>query len=157
MNSTHNDLPKATRSKVIEILSAQLADALDLKSQLKFAHWNVKGPSFIALHKMFDEIASDADEYADDLAERAVQLGGTADGSVRTVAKKTRLAAHPTTSKSEADHLRAVLDALSTFAASTRKGIDSTDKAGDKDTSDLFTGISRGVDKWVWMVEAHLA
>src|SRR5262245_35456180 len=155
MYSTRNDLPEATRSKIIELLDARLADATDLHTQLKQAHWNVKGPSFIALHELFDKINEAVEDYVDDLAERVVQLGGTAHGTARQVAKRSTLPEYPAMSAGR-DHAEAVSAALAGFGKLARAGIDQADELGDKDTADLFTEISRGVDKWLWLVEAHL-
>jgi len=155
MHTTKNDLPEGTRSKIAELLNARLADAIDLQSQMKQAHWNVKGPHFISLHELFDKINEDVEEYVDDLAERAVELGGTAIGTVRSVAKASTLAEYPLTITNGQDHVAAVSTALAQFGKSVRAAIDSSEELRDKDTADLFTGISRGVDKWLWMVEAH--
>ena len=155
MYETHNDLPLSTRTRMIELLNARLADAIDLRTQLKVAHWNVKGPQFIALHELFDEIAEDADEYVDTLAERAVQLGGVADGTARQVAARSALDEYSATGGGQ-EHVHAVADALATFGRAVREGIDTAAAANDQDTSDVFTEISRGTDKWLWMVEAHL-
>ena len=155
MHSTHNDLPEVTRGKVIELLDARLADATDLQTQLKQAHWNVKGPSFIALHELFDKINEAVEDYVDDLAERVVQLGGTAHGTARQVATRSTLPEYPAVSAGR-DHVEAVATALAAFAKLARTSIDQADELGDKDTADIFTEISRGVDKWLWFVEAHL-
>jgi starvation-inducible DNA-binding protein len=155
MYETHNDLPLSTRSQMVELLNARLADAIDLHTQLKVAHWNVKGAQFIALHELFDEIAEDAAEYVDTLAERAVQLGGVADGTARQVAAHSSLDEYSATGGGQ-EHVHAVADALATFGRAVRKGIDAAAAANDQDTSDIFTEISRGTDKWLWMVEAHL-
>jgi starvation-inducible DNA-binding protein len=121
------------------------------------AHWNVKGPQFIALHELFDEIVEDADEYVDLIAERAVQLGGVADGTVRQVAERTSLDEYAATGGGNGEeHVRAVADALAAFGRSAREAIEIAADAKDQDTSDIFTEISRGTDKWLWMVEAHL-
>jgi len=154
MFQTRNDLSEGIRVKVVELLNARLADAIDLQTQLKQAHWNVKGPTFIALHKLFDEIVEDVEDYVDDLAERAVQLSGTADGTSRTVAKRTTLAEYPAAA-SGTEHVEAVGKVLAAFGAQVRAGIAAAAKLDDADTADLFTEISRGVDKWLWMVEAH--
>jgi len=156
MNPTKNHLPEKTRVAVIEVLSACLADAVDLQTQSKQAHWNVKGPNFIALHELFDKVNEDVEDYVDLLAERIVQLGGTADGGVRTAAKRSRLAEYPGRATIGRDHVEALSSALALFAKSVRAAIDSSDSSGDKDTADIFTEISRGVDKWLWFVEAHL-
>ncbi len=156
MHATRNDLPAATREKVIALLSQNLADTIDLGLQAKQAHWNVKGPSFIALHKLFDDVAEEAEDGIDEIAERITALGGIADGTVQTVAKRTRVAAYPTDISKGLDHVAKLADALAAVGKNARAAIDESDKLGDKDTADLFTGISRGLDKMLWFVEAHL-
>jgi starvation-inducible DNA-binding protein len=156
MHATRNDLPVATREKVIALLNQNLADTIDLGLQAKQAHWNVKGPSFIALHKLFDEVADEAEEGVDEIAERITALGGIADGTVQTVAKRTRVSAYPTDISQGLDHVAKLADALAAVGKNARAAIDESDKLGDKDTADLFTGISRGLDKMLWFVEAHL-
>jgi starvation-inducible DNA-binding protein len=155
MHKTKNDLPEDIRGQVVEILNARLADAIDLKLQAKQAHWNVKGANFIALHELFDQVATDADTYVDDIAERAVQLGGTARGTVQTVADRSTLREYPLNIAEGAAHVEALSDALAAFGKKVREAIDETAALQDADTADLFTGISRGVDKHLWFVEAH--
>ncbi|QEH33456.1 DNA protection during starvation protein [Aquisphaera giovannonii] len=152
---TKNDLGADVREKVIAILNARLADAVDLHSQVKHAHWNVKGPNFIALHKLFDDIHADVLEYVDEIAERAVQLGGVALGTVRSAAEHSQLAEYPATAVDGVEHVAALSSALAAFGKAAREAIDETDGLGDADTADLFTGVSRGIDKWLWFVEAH--
>ena len=154
MYETHNDLPLSTRTRMIELLNARLADAIDLRTQLKVAHWNVKGPQFIALHGLFDEIVEDVDEYVDLMAERAVQLGGVADGTARQVAEHSSLDEYSAEGGGQ-EHVHAVADVLASFGRAARAAIDAAADASDQDTSDIFTEISRGTDKWLWMVEAH--
>ncbi len=156
MYPTKNDLPEKTRADGVTILNARLADSIDLMHQAKQAHWNVKGPSFIALHKLFDEIVDAAEEYMDLLAERVVQLGGTAEGTVQITVKRTKLREYPLSIAGERDHVEALSAALAAYGKSIRHAIDQTDELGDKDTADIFTEISRGVDKYLWLVEAHL-
>jgi len=153
---TGNDLPEGTRAQVADLLNERLADAIDLASQAKQAHWNVKGPQFIALHKLFDEIHAAANEYVDLLAERVVQVGGIAEGTVRVVAERTALTDYPRTIADGAEHANAFAGALAEFGARIRKAIDETDKLGDKGSADICTEISRGIDKWLWFVEAHV-
>jgi starvation-inducible DNA-binding protein len=155
MYHTHNDLSPSIRTRMIELLNARLADAIDLRTQLKVAHWNVKGAQFIALHKLFDEIVEDADEYVDLIAERAVQLGGVADGTARQVAERSSLDEYAATGGGE-EHVHAVADVLASFGRLARQAIEIAANEKDQDTSDIFTEISRGTDKWLWMVEAHL-
>ena len=152
---TENDLPAAARAELIAFINQRLADAVDLQMQLKQAHWNVKGPNFIALHELFDEITDDAREYVDLLAERIAQLGGVARGTVRMAAAGSRLEEYPLGIADGAAHITAVAKALSTFGREARLAIGETSELGDADTSDIFTEISRGIDKWLWQVEAH--
>ncbi|WP_395645081.1 DNA starvation/stationary phase protection protein Dps [Terricaulis sp.] len=156
MPSTRNDLPDNTRKAMIALLNARLADAIDLRLSVKQAHWNVKGPSFIALHELFDQIQARIDTNVDDIAERAVALGGVVAGTVRASAGGSKLAAYPTDVTAEKEHLKLVADRLSAFGKLAREAISASDEAGDADTADLFTGISRQVDKDLWFVEAHL-
>jgi len=155
MYSTRNDLAETTRTKVIELLDTRLADATDLQTQLKQAHWNVKGPTFIALHELFDKINEAVEDYVDDLAERVVQLGGIAHGTARQVARRSTLPEYPAVSAGR-DHAEAVATALAAFGRLARAAIDQSDELEDRDTADIFTEISRGIDKWLWFVEAHL-
>jgi len=140
---------------LIGLLDARLAEAADLQTQMKQAHWNVKGPNFIALHELFDKVNEDVEDYVDDLAERVVQLGGVAHGTARQVALRSTLPEYPSV-RDGRDHVEAVTTALSAFGKLVRDAIDQSDRLGDKDTADLFTEISRGVDKWLWFIEAHL-
>lgn len=157
MLQTKNDLPQTVRDKMVELLNARLADAIDLQTQCKQAHWNVKGPTFIALHELFDQINEDAEDYVDLIAERAVQLGGVARGTARMVAKASTLSEYGATTPDGREHVQALSSTLAAFGKLARAAISHTDEAGDADTADIFTEISRGVDKWLWMVEAHLA
>ena len=156
MFKTKNDIPETTRVKVVELLNARLADCTDLQTQTKQAHWNVKGPQFIALHELFDKINEDVEDYVDDIAERAVQLGGVAEGTARMVAKRSSLAEYPAQAGDGRGHVEALSSALAAFGAAARKSIDQANVLGDLDTADLFTEVSRGIDKWLWFVEAHL-
>jgi starvation-inducible DNA-binding protein len=140
---------------VIALLQARLADAVDLASQMKQAHWNVKGPNFIALHELFDQVATEAAGYSDLLAERIATLGGLAEGTAAVAAERSNLPEYPVTLTDGADHVAAVSTALGTFAALVRADIDEAARIGDAGTADLFTEISRGVDKQLWFVEAH--
>jgi starvation-inducible DNA-binding protein len=156
MFDTRNDLPASTRTKVIELLNARLADAIDLGTQAKYAHWNVKGPSFIALHALFDKVAESVEDHVDTIAERVTALGGTARGTVTAVARTTSLRPYPEDISEGLAHVDALSAALADFGARVRAAIDSADKLGDADTSDLFTGVSRENDKYLWFLEAHL-
>ena len=156
MFKTKSDLSEGTRAKAVELLNARLADCKDLQTQVKQAHWNVKGPNFISLHLLFDKINDDVEEYVDEIAERAVQLGGVAEGTARMVAKRSSLAEYPAGAADGRSHVEALSSALAAFGKSARKAIGEANDLGDLDTADLFTEVSRGIDKWLWFVEAHL-
>jgi starvation-inducible DNA-binding protein len=153
--STKNDLPQASRVQVIELLNQRLADSIDLQTQCKQAHWNVKGPAFIALHKLFDEINENVEEYVDLIAERIVQLGGIAEGTVGVVTGRTSLVDYPLVLSKGAEHVAALSDALAAFGRTVRVGIEEMNELEDAGSADILTEISRGVDKWLWFVEAH--
>ena len=155
MYQTENDIPKAERTELIALINQRLADIVDLQLQLKQAHWNVKGPHFIGLHELFDKIAEEVESYVDLTAERIVQLGGIAQGTVREAAAHSRLDEYPREIADGSAHVEAVARALSSFGREARMTIDEADKLGDADTADMFTEISRGIDKWLWFVEAH--
>ena len=155
MYRTKIDIADNVRASIIGELSAALADSVDLSAQVKQAHWNVKGPSFIALHQLFDDIATDVRDYTDLIAERIVTLGGNANGSVHEASGKSRLPAYPNDISTGANHVEALGTALATYAKHLRAGIDTTAEQGDAVTADVLTEIVRGTDKWLWMVEAH--
>jgi starvation-inducible DNA-binding protein len=156
MHKTKNDLPEEMRKQVVEILAGRLADCADLQLQAKQAHWNVKGPSFIALHELFDKVADTAEEGVDLIAERIVQLGGIAEGTARVAAQRSSLVEYPLKISAGKDHVDALSNALAAFGKLVRSAIDQTAELGDVDTSDLFTEVSRAIDKQLWFVEAHL-
>jgi starvation-inducible DNA-binding protein len=156
MFPTKNNLSIETRTAMVKLLNERLADCLDVALQAKHAHWNVKGPSFIALHELFDGVADMLREHSDTIAERATALGGVAEGTVQAVAGRSKSAAYPLSISSGADHVSALATALAAFGKSSRAAIDSATAANDADTADLFTEVSRDVDKKLWFVEAHL-
>ncbi|HEY1066909.1 MAG TPA: DNA starvation/stationary phase protection protein Dps [Pirellulales bacterium] len=155
LHKTKNDLPLETRTKMVKLLNARLADLGDLQTQTKQAHWNVKGPHFIALHKLFDDIYAAVGEYVDLTAERLVQLGGTAMGTARLTAANSTLPEYPHDIYDGAAHVDALSTALATAGAHIRKAISEGEDADDPDTVDVLTEISRGLDQWLWFVEAH--
>jgi len=156
MHKTRNDLPEKTRRRVADLLNARLADAIDLQTQAKQAHWNVKGANFIALHELFDDVAENIEGHVDTLAERVTALGGTAEGALATVAKRTSLDPYPAEATDGMAHVAALAGALADFGRKVRRAIDDAAKLKDAGTSDLFTEISRDVDKYLWFLEAHV-
>jgi len=152
---TENDIPQELRLKLNILANQGLADAVDLQMQIKQAHWNVKGPHFIGLHELFDQIDEAVESYVDLIAERIVQLGGIAEGTVRVAAGRSRLEEYPLVIADGRAHVEAVSKALSTFGREARATINQANELDDADTADIFTEISRGIDKWLWFVEAH--
>ena len=149
-------LSEDTKSKVIEILNARLADTVDLKTQVKHAHWNVKGIHFFQLHELFDSVASHLEDQSDLIAERVTQLGGVANGTARQAAADSTIKEYDFGAVKGEDHVRALVERLGTLANATRKAIDDTGKLGDQATADVFTEITRAADKDLWFLEAHL-
>jgi len=155
MYETENDISLNRRTELNALMNQRLASAVDLQMQMKQAHWNVKGPSFIGLHELFDKVAEAVENYVDQIAERIVQLGGVAEGTVRMAAARTRLAEYSPEIADGMAHVEGVARALSTFGQAARSTINEAEELDDADTADLFTEISRGIDKWLWFVEAH--
>ena len=153
---TEMDLPDRTRIEMIDLLNRRLAESLDLGLQARHAHWNVRGPQFIALHDLFGRLYADLDRYADLLAERAAQLGGIAEGTIRAVGNRSSLQAYPVAVEGS-EHVRCVAAALATWSGLMRHSIAPATELGDPGTADILTEISRGVDKWLWLLEANIA
>jgi starvation-inducible DNA-binding protein len=156
-HATRIDLAQGVRSPVINILSQTLASTLDLKTQTKQAHWNVKGPHFIQLHELFDELAGELEGYVDMVAERITALGGTALGTARVAASESILEEYPLTISDGQAHVAALADRFAAYGKHVRTAIAQTDELGDADTADLYTEISRTIDMRLWFLEAHLA
>ena len=155
LNATKNDLSAQIRTQVVVLLNQRLADCIDLQTQCKQAHWNVKGPNFIALHKLFDDVYEAVEEYVDLIAERIVQLGGTAEGTARAVAQRSALEIYPLILSAGEDHVEALSSAIAEFGRTVRFGIDEMNELDDADSADILTEVSRGLDQWLWFVEAH--
>ncbi|MBE9047434.1 DNA starvation/stationary phase protection protein Dps [Pleurocapsales cyanobacterium LEGE 10410] len=153
---TRIDLAEDVRVPTIELLNQTLAATLDLKTQTKQAHWNVKGMDFYQLHEMFDEMATELEEYTDMVAERVTALGGVAMGTARIAAESSILPEYALDAVIGAEHVTALADRFGAYAKHLREAIDRTDELGDADTADLYTEISRTVDKRLWFLEAHL-
>ena len=156
MHQTRNDTDSNAKRVSLDTLQGRLADGIDLALVIKQAHWNLKGPQFIGIHEMLDGFRTEMDDYNDKVAERITQLGGTARGTVQAVDSETKLAPYPLDTYAVADHLAALIDRYAVYANAVRQNIEETDEAGDAGTSDLFTEISRGVDKQLWFLEAHV-
>jgi starvation-inducible DNA-binding protein len=155
MHKTHNTLSENIRTQSVAALNKHLAAAIDLHGQIKQAHWNVRGPTFIAIHKLFDDVAEVALDASDLLAERAAGLGGTAEGTVQVATANSFLIPYELGVADEAKHVFAVSAALAAFGQSVRDAAGVSSTQGDTTTADLFTEISRGIDQQLWFVESH--
>jgi len=153
---TRIDIAEGSREELVQLLNARLADTFDLYSQLKQAHWNVKGSDFIQLHELYDDVAEGVLEYVDTIAERATALGGLALGTARMAAAASTLDEYPVGAVEGMDTVSAIADRLATYGASVRAAIDAAVEFDDQATADLFTEVSRAIDKHLWFVEAHL-
>lgn len=156
LDATRIDIERKSRTEMADLLNHLLADASDLSMQAKHAHWNVKGPHFIALHKLFDELYEGMGGHIDNIAERIAALGGYVKGRIQDASGATRLKPYPQAISDGMDHVRALADAFGKFANALRDGIEKAEDAEDMVTSDLLTGITGEIDKSLWFLEAHL-
>ena len=156
MHKTRIDLPEKQREQLAALLNRRLADLTDLYLQAKQAHWNVKGPNFVGLHDLFDRVADAAREYVDLIAERGVALGGIAEGTVQTVARRSKLPEYNLNAGEWTAHVECMRTTLAAFGKNARRAIDESAELKDAGTADLLTEVSRGSDKLLWMVEAHV-
>jgi starvation-inducible DNA-binding protein len=154
MYRTRIDIAEASRVKLLDLLNARLADGIDLMMQAKQAHWNVKDPSSVQL--LFEKVDDEAEGYIELIAERAVQLAGTAEGTIRVAAKRSTLEEYPLQIADGRTHVDAVSSAISGYVKATREAITQADQLGDADTVDLFKEVSGGLDDLFWMIEAHV-
>lgn len=155
MNFTRNTLSNNVRSSSIELLDKHLSASIDLEAQVKQAHWNVRGANFIALHELFDTVATAIDTYSDQIAERTGALGGTAEGTVQTAAARSFLIPYDLGIADGTLHVAAVAGSLAAFGESSRSAITLATTQGDLETADLFTEIARGIARQLWLVESH--
>ncbi len=156
MKSPDIGIKSNTKTEMIALINARLAEAIDLALITKQAHWNLKGPTFIAVHEFLDDVRKDVDKQVDIIAERAAQLDGIALGTIQAVAKATTLPAYPTDIRKVEDHLKALVDHFGKVSKTARDAIDKADDAGDADTADIFTAYSRMLDKNLWFLKSHL-
>jgi starvation-inducible DNA-binding protein len=155
MYPTRNDIPQGKRVKIVKLLNDRLADCIVLQTHMKQAHWNVRGPHFIGLHELFDRVNNGVVEYIDLIAERGAQLGGVMIGTAEVVSKQSEIPDYPLDISTGPEHVKAVSIALAAFGALARAAIDQCNELDDADAADIFTEVSRGIDQWLWFVEAH--
>ena len=155
MFQTKNSLPEKIRQNAINLLQSRVAEGIDLIQQAKHAHWNVKGPNFIALHELFDKVHEEVESSVDLLAERIAQFGGIAEGTCKAAAKRSELPDYPLTTTEGDEHVEALSRSLASFGESIREGIEQATQWKDAGTADILTEVSRTIDKNLWFVEAH--
>lgn len=155
LHKSRNDLDSNTKASVCALLNARLVDAIDLALATKQAHWNLRGRQFIAVHEMLDCFRTEIDGHVDTLAERVVQLGGTALGTAEAVVEDSKLQTYPSDLVLIEDHIFALTERYGHLANSTRAAIGSANEFGDDNTADIFTAFSRSLDKALWFLEAH--
>ena len=153
---TRNSVGENAKNVSLTTLQALLTDSIDLYNATRQAHWNLKGTNFIGLHEMLEKFYNALNEQSDMLAERMVLLGGVANGTTQNLANTTRLPPYPADLLDSIGHVKELADRYAQVGKALRDGIDETDDAGDADTADLLTELSRAIDKNLWMLEAHL-
>jgi len=156
MYKSPSHLPEDARIAIVETLNARLAEGLDLHSQIKVAHWNIKGPQFAALHPLFETFAVGLAGFNDAIAERAVTLGGRAYGTVRHVSKASKLSEYPQDTTRDLEHVRLLAERFDTFLEGARASRQLGERLGDTDTVDLLTQIVTEFEKHAWFLRASL-
>jgi starvation-inducible DNA-binding protein len=156
MYKSPSQLPEEARVTIADALNARLADGLDLHSQIKVAHWNIKGPNFAALHPLFETFAVALANYNDEIAERAVTLGGRAYGTVRHSAKNSKLSEYPQETTRDLEHVKLLAERFEKYLEGARDARNTADKLADADTVDLFTRLVQEFEKHAWFLRASL-
>jgi starvation-inducible DNA-binding protein len=156
MYKSPSPLSESARKEIAVSLNARLADGLDLHSQIKVAHWNIKGPNFAALHPLFETFAIGLAAHNDALAERAVTLGAQVYGTARAVAKASTLPEYPPETKKDLEHVKLLAERIDSYLEGVRASRDVADKLEDQDTVDLLTGIIVEFEKHAWFLRASL-
>jgi starvation-inducible DNA-binding protein len=157
MYKTPSNLPESARTELVRSLNDRLADGLDLHSQIKVAHWNVRGPQFPALHPLFEQFANQLAIHNDSIAERAVTLGGLATGGVKAVAKSSRIPEYPGDTTRDLDHVKLLAERIDIYLAGVRQSRGAAENLADTDTVDLLTGVITEFEKNAWFLRATLA
>jgi len=157
MYKTPSNLSEAARTELVRSLNERLVDGLDLHSQIKVAHWNVRGPQFPALHPLFEQFATQLATYNDSIAERAVTLGGLVAGTTRQVAKTSRLPDYPTETMRDLDHVKLLAERFDIYLSGVRDTRSAAQKHGDEESVGLLTDVITDFEKNAWFLRATLA
>jgi starvation-inducible DNA-binding protein len=155
MRTTDNPLPLSARSKIVAILNQRLVESIDLYQQLKHAHWNVRGPGFLSIHELFDQIAESVEVNVDQIAERITALGGVALGTTQVVSKESRLPSYDVDLVNVNDHLKALIKSLAAYLKALRVDTAQIDEL-DSVTTELLNSITEEQEKHLWFLEAHI-
>ncbi len=155
LTHTRNSLLQNARIEIVALLQDRLADSIDLMLPAKQAHWNVKGPHFIPLHELFDKVYSDTEGFVDLIAERIVQLGGVAEGTIRAAVGRSGLPEYSLDISSGHKHVAEFAHTLSFYGETISSGIALATQLEDVNTADILTQVSRGADTNLGLVEAH--
>ena len=153
---TQNYLPRDVRVPIAETLNRVLADTTILRTQVKFAHWNVKGRDFYGLHELFDETAEELEEHADAVAERIAALGAQAMGTAGMAIENCSVPPMPSDAVAGMAYVELLADRLAIHDANLHEAIQTAQGYGDLDTADLLNEVSREVSQQLWFLEAHL-
>ena len=156
LHTTRISIPEKKRIELIAALNSTLASTADLYAQCKHAHWNVKGMDFIALHKLFDELAEEVEEQVDTIAERVTALGGTALGTIQSTVENSSLREYPTGTLTAEKHLEHLAHNFAILGELSRNNIKASEELEDMATNDLYIDLVRMLDKSLWFIEAHL-
>ena len=150
-----SELNQKVRTQMVDLLNANLANAIALRLAVKQAHWNIKGRGYIGVHELLDEVSARLGLGADTMAERVAILGGFAKGTLEVVSKDATLEAYPVEESDIGKHIEALKQRFMAVGGDLRKAIDEADEAGDADTADLFTEVSRAIDKDAWFIGSN--
>ena len=156
MYKSPSHLPEEARTKIADTLNARLADGLDLHSQIKVAHWNIKGPQFAALHPLFETFAVSLAVHNDTFAERAVTLGAKAYGTTRHVAKTSKLPDYPQETTRDMEHVKLLAERIEKYLEGLRESRGIAEKHGDTDSVDVLTQVITEFEKHAWFLRASL-
>ena len=156
MYRSPSHLSESARRTICDVLNARLSDGLDLHSQIKVAHWNIKGPQFAALHPLFETFALSLAAFNDTVAERAVTLGGKAFGTARHVSKTSRITEYPQDTTRDLEHVKLLADRFESYLVELRASRSAAESQADTDTVDLFTGVITEFEKNTWFLRASL-
>jgi starvation-inducible DNA-binding protein len=156
MYKSPSNLPEAARREIADHLNARLSDGLDLHSQIKVAHWNIKGPQFPALHPLFETFAVDLATFNDSIAERAVTLGAKAYGTVRHAAKSSQIAEYPQDTTRDLEHVKLLAERFDAYLKGVSSARSAVEKLGDVDTVDILTQVVTTFEKHAWFLRASL-